>query len=71
VRQKESPLKETVEQLADDNVPEAVENLVHQGRVHEIRNDREHLTEIVRPELPEAIFSGHEVDLEFLGRLHK
>jgi conjugative relaxase-like TrwC/TraI family protein len=48
LRHKDPALKETVEQLARGDVWEAIENLDSQGRVHEIVDRTERLTEIVR-----------------------
>ncbi len=48
VRQKDSALKETVEQLARGEVREAVVQLDQQGRVHEIANREERIGEIAR-----------------------
>jgi ATP-dependent exoDNAse (exonuclease V) alpha subunit len=46
VRQKDSALKEVVEQLSRGNVREAIERLDTQGRVHEIADRDERLKEI-------------------------
>jgi len=46
VRQKDPALKEAVEQLARGDVRGAIENLDHQGRVHEIIGREERLTTI-------------------------
>ena len=48
VRQKDPALKEIVEQLSRGNVREAIERLDTQGRVHEIPDRDERLTEIAR-----------------------
>jgi ATP-dependent exoDNAse (exonuclease V) alpha subunit len=48
VRQKDPALKEAVEQLARGEVKHAVENLDRQGRVHQIEDRQERLTEIAR-----------------------
>lgn len=47
-RQKDPALKEVVEQLARGNVWDAINNLQGQGRVHEIVNREDRLTEIAR-----------------------
>jgi conjugative relaxase-like TrwC/TraI family protein len=46
VRQKDPALKEAVEQLARGDVKEAIENLDHQGRVHQIEDRDARLTAI-------------------------
>jgi conjugative relaxase-like TrwC/TraI family protein len=46
MRQKDPALKEAVEQLARGEVREAIENLDHQGRVHEIEDRAVRLTAI-------------------------
>src|SRR5579863_6743347 len=48
VRQKDPALKEAVEQLARGDVKEAIENLDSQGRVHEIGDRQERISEIAR-----------------------
>ncbi|MGB7846471.1 MAG: MobF family relaxase, partial [Candidatus Acidiferrum sp.] len=48
VRQKDTALKEVVEQLSRGNVGEAIERLDAQGRVHEITDRGERLKEIAR-----------------------
>lgn len=48
VRQKDAALKQTVEQFARGDVWEAIQNLDQQGRVHEIADRTERLTEIAR-----------------------
>ena len=48
VRQKDPALKEVVEQLSRGNVREAIEKLDVQGRVHEIPDRGERLTEIAK-----------------------
>jgi ATP-dependent exoDNAse (exonuclease V) alpha subunit len=48
VRQKDPALKEAVEQLARGEVREAIDNLDRQGRVHEIVNRDERLSEFAR-----------------------
>jgi conjugative relaxase-like TrwC/TraI family protein len=48
MRQKDPELKEVVEQLSRGQVFEAVDNLERQGRVHEIVNREDRLTEIAR-----------------------
>ena len=48
VRQKDPALKEAVEQLARGDVSEAIDNLDRQGRVHEIVDRDERLSEIAR-----------------------
>jgi conjugative relaxase-like TrwC/TraI family protein len=48
VRQKDPTLKEAVEQLARGDVSEAIRNLDQQGRVHEVADRTERLTEISR-----------------------
>lgn len=48
VRQKDPALKEVVEQLSRGNVREAIEKLDLQGRVHEIPDRNERLSEIAR-----------------------
>jgi len=48
VRQKDPALKEAVEQLARGDVYGAIDNLDQQGRVHEIVNREERLSEIAR-----------------------
>ena len=48
VRQKDPALKEVVEQLSRGNVFDAINGLETQGRVHEIVNREERLTEIAR-----------------------
>ncbi len=48
VRQRDPALKQVVEQLARGEVPEAIQNLDSQGRVHEIPDREERLREIAR-----------------------
>ena len=48
IRQKDSALKEAVEQLARGEVREAIGNLESQGRVHEIKNRGERLQEMAQ-----------------------
>jgi conjugative relaxase-like TrwC/TraI family protein len=48
IRQKDPALKEAVEQLARGEVREAIGNLNGQGRVHEIGDRQERITEIAR-----------------------
>ena len=48
IRQKDPALKETVEQLARGEVREAIGNLNSQGRVHEIGDRQERISEIAR-----------------------
>ncbi|MFZ1941063.1 MAG: AAA family ATPase, partial [Terracidiphilus sp.] len=48
IRQKDPALKEAVEQLARGEVREAVGNLNSQGRVHEIGDRQERISEIAR-----------------------
>jgi ATP-dependent exoDNAse (exonuclease V) alpha subunit len=48
VRQKDPALKDVVEQLARGDVSEAIRNLDQQGRVHEVAERTERLTEIAR-----------------------
>ena len=48
VRQKDPELKQVVEQLARGEVPEAIQNLDRQGRVHEIQGHDERIAAIAR-----------------------
>jgi conjugative relaxase-like TrwC/TraI family protein len=48
VRQKDPALKDAVEQLARGDISEAIQNLDQQGRVHEVADRTERLTEIAR-----------------------
>ncbi|HVO59379.1 MAG TPA: MobF family relaxase [Terriglobales bacterium] len=48
VRQKDEALKQAVEQLARGDVWDAIQNLDQQGRVHEVADRTERLTEIAR-----------------------
>src|SRR5208283_2141381 len=48
IRQKDSALKQAVEQLAHGQVQEAIENLTRQGRVHEIPNREDRLAAIAK-----------------------
>jgi len=48
VRQKDPELKQTVEQLARGEVGEAIADLEHQGRVHEVSGNQERIAAIAR-----------------------
>lgn len=48
IRQKDPALKQAVQQLAHGHVPEAIDNLRQQGRVHEITNREERLEAIAK-----------------------
>jgi conjugative relaxase-like TrwC/TraI family protein len=76
VRQKDPALKEVVEQLARGEVREAIDNLVRQGRVHEIVNRDERLSEIARdyarePQGTLVISPDNESRRELNGLLHR
>jgi hypothetical protein len=55
VRQKDPELKQVVEQLAQGEVQEAIQNLDRQGRVHEIQGHDERIAAIAKEyaQLPE------------------
>ena len=48
IRQKDPALKEAVEQLARGDVREVISNLNSQGRVHEIGDRQERISEVAR-----------------------
>lgn len=76
VRQKDPALKEAVEQLARGEVREAIDNLDRQGRVHEIVNPEERLSEIARdyarePQGTLVISPDNESRRELNGLIHR
>ena len=76
VRQKDPALKEVVEQLARGEVREAIDNLDSQGRVHEIVNRDERLSEIARdyarkPQGTLVISPDNESRRELNGLIHR
>jgi conjugative relaxase-like TrwC/TraI family protein len=76
VRQKDPALREAVEQLARGEVREAIENLDRQGRVHEIVNREDRLSEIARdyarePQGTLVISPDNESRRELNGLIHR
>jgi conjugative relaxase-like TrwC/TraI family protein len=76
VRQKDSALKEAVEQLARGDVFGAIANLESQGRVHEIVGRAERLSEIAReyarePQGTLVISPDNESRRELNGLIHR
>jgi conjugative relaxase-like TrwC/TraI family protein len=76
VRQKDPALKEAVEQLARGEVKEAIGNLDHQGRVHEIGDRQQRIEEIarqyaVRPESTLVISPDNQSRTEINERIHR
>jgi ATP-dependent exoDNAse (exonuclease V) alpha subunit len=76
VRQKDPALKEAVEQLARGEVRDAINNLDGQGRVHEIVNREERLSEIAReyrrePQGTLVISPDNESRRELNGLIHR
>ncbi len=76
IRQRDPALKETVELLARGEVREAVNELDHQGRVHEIRGRDERLREIAseyakRPEGTLVISPDNESRRELNALIHR
>ena len=75
VRQKDSELKEVVQQLALGNVREAINNLDQQGRVHEIRGHDERISAIATeyaksPENTLVVSPDNRSRMEINERIH-
>jgi len=75
VRQKDPELKRVVEQLAQGEVREAVQNLDQQGRVHEIPNHGERITAIAKeyansPERTLVVSPDNRSRMEINERIH-
>jgi conjugative relaxase-like TrwC/TraI family protein len=75
IRQKDPALKEAVEQLAHGQVQEAIDNLKHQGRVHEIADRQERLDAIAkayveRPEQTLVVSPDNRSRQEINERIH-
>jgi len=75
VRQKDPELKEVVQQLARGNVREAINNLDHQGRVHEIRRHEERISAIAKeyaksPENTLVVSPDNRSRMEINERIH-
>jgi len=75
VRQKNPELKEVVQQLARGDVREAIRNLDHQGRVHEIRGHDERISAIAKeyaksPENTLVVSPDNRSRMEINQRIH-
>src|SRR5580658_6284343 len=75
VRQKDPELKQVVEQLAQGQVQEAIQNLDQQGRVHEIHGHDERMVAIAKeyaksPENTLVISPDNRSRTEINGRVH-
>ena len=75
VRQKDPELKQVVEQLARDEVREAIQNLDQQGRVHEIQGRDERIAAIAKefaksPENTLVISPDNRSRIEINERIH-
>lgn len=75
VRQKDPELKEVVQQLAQGNVREAINNLDQQGRVHEIRGHDERISAIAKeyarsPENTLVVSPDNRSRMEINERIH-
>ncbi|MGB8832459.1 MAG: AAA family ATPase [Candidatus Sulfotelmatobacter sp.] len=75
VRQKDPALKQLVEQLAQGEVQEAIQNLDRQGRVHEIQGHDERIATIAKEyaQLPEntlVISPDNRSRMEINERVH-
>jgi conjugative relaxase-like TrwC/TraI family protein len=75
VRQKDPELKQVVEQLAQGEVKEAIQNLDRQGRVHEIQGHDERIAAIARdyaksPENTLVISPDNRSRMEINERIH-
>src|SRR6266567_2978788 len=75
VRQKDPELKQVVEQLAQGEVQEAIQNLDRQGRVHEIQGHDERIAAIAKEyaQLPQntlVISPDNRSRMEINGRIH-
>jgi ATP-dependent exoDNAse (exonuclease V) alpha subunit len=75
VRQKDPELKQVVEQLAQGEVQEAIQNLDRQGRVHEIQGDDERIAAIAKeyvqsPENTLVISPDNRSRMEINERVH-
>src|SRR5450631_2268416 len=75
VRQKDPELKQVVEQLAQGEVQEAIQNLDRQGRVHEIQGHDERLAAIAKeyaksPESTLVISPDNRSRMEINERVH-
>jgi conjugative relaxase-like TrwC/TraI family protein len=76
IRQKDPALKEAVGQLARGEVREAIGNLNSQGRVHEIGDRQERMTEIAReyvrsPERTLVVSPDNESRRELNSQIHR
>jgi conjugative relaxase-like TrwC/TraI family protein len=76
IRQKDPALKEVVEQLARGDVKEAIGNLNQQGRVHEIGDRSERISEIAReyvrqPENTLVVSPDNESRREINSHIHR
>jgi hypothetical protein len=76
IRQKDPALKETVEQLARGEVKEAIGSLDRQGRVHEIEDRHERISEIAReyvrqPENTLVVSPDNESRREINQHIHR
>jgi conjugative relaxase-like TrwC/TraI family protein len=76
IRQKDSALKQAVEQLAHGHVHEAIDNLRQQGRVHEIPNREDRLEAIAktyaeRPDNTLVVSPDNRSRQEINERIHR
>jgi conjugative relaxase-like TrwC/TraI family protein len=76
IRQKDPALKDAVEQLARGEVREAIGNLNQQGRIHEIGNRQERISEIAReyvrsPENTLVVSPDNESRREINQHIHR
>ena len=76
IRQKDPALKQAVEQLAHGHVHEAIDNLRHQGRVHEIPHREERLVAIAkayaeRPDSTLVVSPDNRSRQEINERIHR
>ena len=75
VRQKDPELKQVVEQLARNEVREAVQGLERQGRVHEVKNHADRIAAIAKeyaksPESTLVVSPDNRSRAEINGRIH-
>jgi ATP-dependent exoDNAse (exonuclease V) alpha subunit len=75
VRQKDPELKQVVEQLARNEVREAVQGLERQGRVHEVKNHEDRIAAIAKeyaksPESTLVVSPDNRSRAEINGRIH-
>jgi conjugative relaxase-like TrwC/TraI family protein len=75
VRQKDTELKQVVEQLARGHAQEAIQNLDRQGRVHEIRGHDERISAIAKdyansPESTLVVSPDNRSRMEINERIH-